>query len=691
MNTMQTKRLMLALGLIVALFGILGTIVALLPAVRELGGVKNRLPDIVPSVLSPDAEQSETVAKFGSDEEFRKYLAAARSAQSFGGFGMGRMETMSIAAPSPTGIAMEDSGFKNALGVGGGTDPAVSATNVQVAGIDEPDIVKTDGEYIYFARTPQYRWGEPVPMTMTEGAVSGVESKMIAPEFRAPDQETALIDALPAETIAKVGSIGKSGEMLLFGNSLVVFEPSRRNVAAYDVSDRTDPKPTWTVALEDTGEIVQARNRDGVLYLVERSWVSEAQPCPFTSLTAAGRELSVACTDVYRPDAPSSADAVYTVVAIDPLSGDARDRVSFVGSAGESVVYMSQNAIYVTSPRLSDPIKYILGFFKENGDLLPAGTVEKLGNLAAYDLSPEAKMTEFSQILQRALLGMDGDERLRFENEMENRMTEYAKRHARELERTGIAKVSVPDLDIVAGGSVPGYPLNQFSLDEYDGHLRVATTSGGRGAAGFGWGGRDASVNDVYVLDDDLERKGALLDLGLGERIYSARFVGETGYLVTFRETDPFYVLDLSDPKAPRKAGELKIPGYSSYLHPLGGDLVLGIGKEGANVKLSLFDVSDPDQPTEVSKYVLDEYWSEAVNNHHAFLADPRHETFFLPGGQGGYIFSYDGGTLSLKKAAKDDAIRRALYIGDAFYIVSDTAVYVYDIETWEKVGQLTF
>jgi inhibitor of cysteine peptidase len=351
---------------------------------------------------------------------------------------------------------------------------------------------------------------------------------------------------------------------------------------------------------------------------------------------------------------------------------------------------MSENAIYATYPKMSDPIRYMLGFFRENRSLLPEGTFERLERLSGYDIGREAKMTEFFQIVAKLSLGKDADEQLRFRNEMQNRMTTYAKEHLRELESTGIAKLSLPDLSVAANGSVPGFPLNQFSLDEYDGNLRVATTVGGRSASVFGWGGgRGTSANDVYILDADLDVEGELLDLGLGERIYAARFIGETGYLVTFRETDPFYVLDLSDPDDPRKAGELKIPGYSSYLHPLGKDMILGIGKEEDKVKLSLFDVSSPDEPREISKYSLDEYWSEAVQNHHAFLVDPEHRLFFLPGGQGGYVFSYKGNELSLAKAAKDDRVRRAVFIGDTFYIVSEDAVYAFDENTWEKVGEL--
>ena len=208
---------------------------------------------------------------------------------------------------------------------------------------------------------------------------------------------------------------------------------------------------------------------------------------------------------------------------------------------------------------------------------------------------------ELSNILQKHYSSLSQDDRRKIENEMENKLSEYVKIHIRELSSTGIVKIALSDFEIKATGRVPGVPLNQFALDEYKGNLRIAVTISGQGTMWGGWSSTslrlgersDSSANDVYVLDKDLEITGSIKDLGLTERIYSARFIGEKAFLVTFRQVDPFYVLDLSDPNNPRKAGELKIPGFSSYLHPLKENLILGVGQENGRVKLSLFDVSD--------------------------------------------------------------------------------------------------
>jgi uncharacterized secreted protein with C-terminal beta-propeller domain len=232
--------------------------------------------------------------------------------------------------------------------------------------------------------------------------------------------------------------------------------------------------------------------------------------------------------------------------------------------------------------------------------------------------------------------------------------------------------------------------LNQFSLDEYKGDLRAATTIG---ESFFGWGfgsGRSSeTVNDVYILGDNMKIGGSVIDLGKGERIYSVRFIEDKGYVVTFKQIDPFYVLDLADPQNPKKSGELKIPGYSSYLHPITKDKILGIGEENNQVKVSLFDVSDPVDPKEIAKYNLDEYWSEISQTHHAFLLDAEHEIFFLPGSKGGYIFSYAGDGLNLAKTVSETTVKRAIYLDNYLYVIGENSLVVLDEKNWERVGDL--
>ena len=135
--------------------------------------------------------------------------------------------------------------------------------------------------------------------------------------------------------------------------------------------------------------------------------------------------------------------------------------------------------------------------------------------------------------------------------------------------------------------------------------------------------------------------------------------------------------------------GELKIPGYSSYLEPIDKDLVLGIGQEGGQVKISLFDVSSAQNPRELDKYILNEGWSEVLATHHAFLLDKKHEIFFLPGGQGAYIFSYKGQRLEMKRAVSETSVRRAIYLDDYLYLIGDGKIVVLNELDWTKVNEL--
>jgi uncharacterized secreted protein with C-terminal beta-propeller domain len=187
------------------------------------------------------------------------------------------------------------------------------------------------------------------------------------------------------------------------------------------------------------------------------------------------------------------------------------------------------------------------------------------------------------------------------------------------------------EMDYVANGEVPGMVLNQFSMDEYDGYFRVATTTQG-----------ETTGNHVYILDMDLNIVGSLEGLAPGEMIYSARFMGERGYMVTFRQVDPLFVIDLSDPNNPRELGYLKVTGYSDYLHPYDENHLIGIGKETTEegefawyqgVKISLFDVSDVSNPQEIDKLEIGDRGSDSpvLWDHKAFLFDKSRNLMVMP------------------------------------------------------------
>jgi inhibitor of cysteine peptidase len=276
-------------------------------------------------------------------------------------------------------------------------------------------------------------------------------------------------------------------------------------------------------------------------------------------------------------------------------------------------------------------------------------------------------------------------------------------------------RVNGSALAFEAKGSVAGYVLNQYSMDEHNGYFRVATT----------W-----QKNNVYVLNMNLSLVGKLENLAEGESIYSVRFMGNKGYVVTFRQTDPFFVIDLNNPTDPKVAGELKIPGYSSYLHPYDENHVIGLGKENNTVKLSLFDVTNVNAPTETAKYIVngDPADSQALQDPKAFLFDKQKELLVIPMSitqysyiniteeerargevslqqsfwQGAYVFNLNlnngfvlrGNVTHIEDNSEQKPppyyqINRALYIGNTLYTVSNERVQLNSLENLALIAEV--
>lgn len=288
---------------------------------------------------------------------------------------------------------------------------------------------------------------------------------------------------------------------------------------------------------------------------------------------------------------------------------------------------------------------------------------------------------------------------------------------------TDIHKFNISDPSItryLATGTVEGYLLNQFAMDEHNDHLRVASTT-----SPAWWGSGFETESLVTVLADSgegrLSKVGSVDGLGKTEQIYSVRFMGDMAYLVTFRQTDPLYTLDLSDPSAPQVVGELKILGYSAYLHPVGDELLLGIGQDATDTgqvkgtQVSLFDVSDPANPTRLDQITLSEGSNSQVEyDHHAFLyweatglamvpvqqwfwEEDKEDVFF-----GAVGFEVDGGDLTeVRRFAHPGGdsqewdwraqITRSIVIDDRLYTVSNKGIMSSDLNTLDEVTFLGF
>ncbi|MEE8232524.1 MAG: beta-propeller domain-containing protein [Thermoplasmata archaeon] len=431
-----------------------------------------------------------------------------------------------------------------------------SGTNVQVAGVDEADILKTDGEMIYLASGEGVVLIRAHPPTMM-GVVSRIPVDALGDDR---DGEIRIFGLFLHEDILVV----ISGLYLAydvaptqpFVDYMMHLSESRTMVSLFSVADPAEP--TRLRVFELTGAYSASRLKGTVVYLVlQQSALVQEKDRSYPSICVDRRCQPFDASRIYYDPAATGVGSLTNVVAID-LETEAVGYLSLL-TGYASTVYMSLTSLYVTFPKWGD----IGGAF------------------------PRADLV------------------------------------LRDTGYTSIYRIAVEGTDLfpTAGGNVEGWLLNQFSMDEHRGYLRVATST---------WGN---SANHVYILDPDVRVVGALEGIAPGETIYSARFVGEFGYLVTFQKVDPFFVLDLSNPLEPAILGYLKIPGFSDYLHPIDETHILGVGKDAIEdpsgsfawfqgLKLSLFDVSDFNAPKEVAKYLAGDRGSSSpvLYDHKAFL-----------------------------------------------------------------------
>ena len=284
-----------------------------------------------------------------------------------------------------------------------------------------------------------------------------------------------------------------------------------------------------------------------------------------------------------------------------------------------------------------------------------------------------------------------------------------------DVTQTCIRKMTYEDgsLEAVGQTKVDGTLNDSFSIDEYEGNLRIVTTVSTAGNSGvtpiirFGDanGIQEAGQEDsnaLYVLDKNLKMIGQIEGLAKDEQIYSARFMGEVGYFVTYKQVDPLFSVDLSNPEKPEVTGTLKITGFSEYLHPFGDGLLLGIGMDvdetgtaTNGVKLSMFDVSNPEGAEEIQKYVLEDCYSTDIShNYKAAFIDIKKQLIGFSGygqGQHYYIFTYgDAGFQCIfDRELSGYSEARGLYAGDTFYLVSGNTVESYAPGNWEKLDDI--
>ena len=665
-------------------------------------------------------ESTQTLKKFSSQDELKAFLqkVAERQNAGYGGHTFGGIVMDRATAPYPPAnqllppsvgapVPLSESPTYGSAGVD------FSTTNAQVYGVDEPDFLKNDGKYVYILS----------------------------------NDKLSIIDAYPAEgakVILKVG-LDVQGQslqnMFLNKDRLVIFyqgQGEKYSIEEYgyiptpiysptthalvlDISDKENPKVVKNY--EVSGYYNNARMIGDNVYFVVNNNVDYPVPLLPTVMESS---KSIMTPDVYYFDNPEDYYTFNTVAALDIFGGEINAETFMIGSA--STIYVSEDSIYITYLK-NLPYPYYETHNKEKFfilivPLLPEDVQEKIKSIENSNLDPHGKWLQISDLLQDTYNKMPKDEKDKLFDKIQKALAEYESRIAQETQKTVIHKIGMNRLALKysAKAEVPGRLLNQFSMDEFNNMFRIATTSEFYTQQG------SMLYNNVYVLDENLKIVGSLEKIAPKESIYSARFMGNRLYLVTFERLDPFFVIDLST-DTPKVLGELKMPGYSNYLHPYDEDHIIGIGKEtienkyggiqALGVKVALFDVSDVHNPVTVGVYTIGDQGtdSEVLWDHKALLFDKNKNVLSIPiqtnmcnsqpakdictearFWRGFYVFGIDprdGFTLKGKVEHSNiidyDYVyqSRSFYIGDVLYTVAGNLMKMSDLKDMSEINHI--
>ncbi|HSM02956.1 MAG TPA: beta-propeller domain-containing protein [Acidimicrobiia bacterium] len=488
----------------------------------------------------------------------------------FGEIDVAREETASPATTVAAGLPTS-----------GGDDGTVSGTNVQVQGVDEPDIIKTDGDRILSIVDGVLRYVD----------VSGDEPILLG-ELKLQSGWSHRF--FVSDNRAFVFSQGDIYAIPMFAADARIAPPSGAIVSVVQEVDLSDPADMEIVrTLRIDGTYLSARAIDGAVRMVVSSYPSQL-PFVYPSNEAAEDIALEANRRIIEESTLETWLPSYTLYGAD---GDEVD-----------------SGYAVACERMHRPAEFA-GFDTLSVTTLDLGGSLGAGNGTGVIARGETVYASPSSLYVATNVWIPGDA----PNDPDIR--EFSERYETAVHKFDISGTAPAEYR--ASGSVDGHLLNQFSMDEHEGNLRVAVTEGAP------WSFEADSESKIVILaesDGVLVEVGSVGDMGEGERIYSVRFMGEAAYVVTFRQVDPLYVVDLSDPESPVVSGELKIPGYSAYLHPLGDGMILGVGQDADDdgrtlgAKASLFDVSDPANPQEVSSWRLADTYTDVEWEHLAFL-----------------------------------------------------------------------
>ncbi|MET0424192.1 MAG: beta-propeller domain-containing protein [Actinoplanes sp.] len=524
-------------------------------------------------------------------------------------------------------------GIPNAAAVGAEAAPAApdhSGTNVQEAGADEPDLVKTDGRRIVTVTGGVLRVIDPATRSQT-GRLDLKAETGTAQVLLAGDRALVLITdpGYPMRGRGLARPFGGQSQVLLVdltgppkvlsryrSDSTLIDARQTGNLARVVLSSR--PQINFPQDFrQDSDEAALRANRQAIGAAPVEAWLPTWEVTT-GGATAQGR---LDCSAVSRPKSFSGASLV-RVLTFDLTAAALDDGAPVAVAADGDTVYATGTSLYLAN----DP-KWQFGLTQKAADT----------DIFQFDLPSTGKP--------------------RF----------------------------------VAAGAVPGTLVNQYAMSEWDGHLRVATTDPAADAS---------AVRVLRTSGDRLVQVGEVDGLGRGEKIYSVRFIGARGYVVTFRQTDPLYSLDLADPTHPQVTGELKITGYSAHLQPVGDDRLIGIGQEAntegqvSGTQISLFDVSDPATPKRLDQHMIaGGATSEAEFDPHALLWWPASGLLVVPLDTARPLAlkvtnnALQAPTQLAAPEGQRDPVRRSLVVGEVLWTVSESGLTASNLSTLDKLA----
>ncbi len=698
------------------------------------------------AVLYPTYQiSSGAVGQLSSYQDLKNFLnnSLTESSGFYGGFG-------GIAAPAFGGVARSMESTTTAAAVPGEAAQApsdasedYSQTNVQIAGVDEPDIVKNDGKYIYTVSGTDVVIVDAYPASgariLSKIGINGTVGQL----FVNKDKLVIFSNVYNYPVYAEggggiVGGIAPTGatEPAVAGKAVVEssliypypYYTTQTFIGIYDISDRSNPVLKRNITID--GDFLDARMIGDYIYpiVVQPINYYGQGDVPIPRIYTGGVSRPVfEFPNLYYFDNPDYSYRYTTVMAVN-TQNDGEEATTKVYLMGYSQnIFVSQDNIYITyTKQLSYSVIYnrlIDEVFIPN---LPSSLTSRITQIRNSYVPSYQKYQEIQQVINEYYETLNPEERAVFQRNLETKIVEFYVKIQKETEKTVIHKIAISgnNIQYITSGEAPGYVLNQFSMDENGGYFRIATTT--REYVNNTW--QSTTKNHIYVLDGSLNIVGKLEDLAPGETIFSARFLGNRAYLVTFRRIDPLFVIDLSNPSDPKVLGKLKIPGFSDYLHPYDDNHIIGVGKETeeigtgrvitTGVKLALFDVTNPENPIEISKYVIGESGTDsyALYDHKAFLFSKSKNLLIIPillsetnyyyTFQGAYVFNLDlqnGFVLKGKithlgneTEAKNYyyyyspfSVKRSLYIGDTLYTVSDKVIKMNSLDTLEEKNKI--